>query len=64
MGRIRCGGFLIEWWMGDHSPKHIHIYKDGRLIAKVQVPGLPLLKGSMNKKLRKILVELIQEERA
>lgn len=60
MGRIRRGGYLIEWWIGDHSPKHVHIYRDGELVAKVVVPGLLVLTGKLNKRLRKILLELIE----
>jgi hypothetical protein len=25
MGKIRRGGYVFEWWIGDHEPKHIHI---------------------------------------
>jgi hypothetical protein len=62
MGRVRRGGYLIEWWIGDHHPKHVHVYKDGRLVAKIEVPGLLVLSGAMNRKLRKILEELIREK--
>jgi len=39
MGRIRRGGYLIDWWIGDHTPKHVHVYRDGVLVAKVEIPG-------------------------
>lgn len=38
MGRIRRGGYLIDWWIGDHTPKHVHVYRDGVLVAK-RFPG-------------------------
>ena len=63
MGRIRRGGYLIEWWIGDHEPKHVHIYRDDRQVAKVEVPGMLVLSGRLNKKLRRILRELILERR-
>lgn len=62
MGRIRRGGYLIEWWIGDHLPKHVHIYRDGREIAKVEIPGMRVLTGRLNKRLRKILRELLSEK--
>ena len=62
MGRIRRGGYIIEWWIGDHYPKHVHVFKDGREVAKVQVPGMRVLSGSLNKKLTKILKELIEDK--
>lgn len=63
MGRIKRGGYIIEWWMGDHEPKHVHVFKDGKVVGKIIVPGLRVLNGRMNKKLRKILEELIRERR-
>ena len=63
MGREKRGGYLIEWWIGDHLPKHVHIYKDGREVAKVVVPGLRVLSGRLNKRLKKILQELIKEKK-
>ncbi len=61
MGREKRGGYIIEWWMGDHSPKHVHVYKDGKEIAKIVIPSLRLLSGRMNKKLQKIIEELLSE---
>ncbi len=61
MGREKRGGYIIEWWMGDHQPKHVHIYKDGDFVAKVSVPQMRVLSGRMSGKLRKILEELARE---
>ena len=61
MGRIKRGGYLIEWWMGDHWPKHVHVYKDGKEVAKIQVPEMRVLTGQWNKKLKKILSELLKK---
>ncbi len=61
MGREKRGGYLIEWWIGDHLPKHVHVYKDGKEVAKIELPGFIILKGKMNKKLKNILMELIKE---
>lgn len=63
MGRIRRGGYLIEWWIGDHSPKHVHVYKDGRLVAKVEVPSLLVLTGKTDRRLSKLLSELVKEKK-
>ena len=63
MGRIKRGGYIFEWWMGDHDPKHVHIYQDRREIAKVRIPDMLVLTGSVNRKLKKILKELITEDK-
>jgi len=25
MGKIRRGGYIIVWWKGDHSPRHVPV---------------------------------------
>jgi len=44
-------------------PKHVHIYQEGREVAKVCVPELIVLTGKMNRRLRRILEELLREGR-
>ena len=61
MGREKRGGYLIEWWIGDHSPKHVHVYQNGKQIAKIEIPTFGILRGKMNKKLKKVLTELMKE---
>lgn len=61
MGREKREGYIIEWWMGDHDPKHVHVYKNGKEIAKVVVPDMRILTGNLNRKLRKIIEELLGE---
>jgi len=39
----------------------VHIYKDGKQIAKVELPGFTVLNGKINKKIIKILLERMEE---
>ena len=34
MGKIRRDNFVFVFWVGDHPPRHVHVYRDGRLIVK------------------------------
>ncbi|MFC1611268.1 DUF4160 domain-containing protein [Myxococcota bacterium] len=61
MGRERRGGYLFEWWIGDHSPKHVHVYKDGKFVAKIQVPSLLVLSGSPGRRVLTLVRELLGE---
>jgi len=61
MGREKRDGYIIEWWIGDHFPKHVHVYKDRRQVAKIVVPDMRVLSGKVNRKLRKVIEELIAE---
>ncbi len=35
MGRIRRGNHVFLTWKGDHCPRHVHVYKDGKMIKRV-----------------------------
>jgi hypothetical protein len=39
MGKIRRGGFVFEWWIGDHEPRHILVSCiHGRVILATKEP--------------------------
>lgn len=38
MGKIRRGGYMFIWWIGDHAPRHVHVFdKNGKLITRVNL---------------------------
>ncbi len=61
MGKLKRGGFIIIWWIGDHPPKHVHVFKEGQELAKVTIPDLKPLSGKISSKMLKTLRELIKE---
>ncbi|MEK6706555.1 MAG: DUF4160 domain-containing protein [Bdellovibrionota bacterium] len=62
MGRIRRGGFIFEFWVGDHPPRHVHVLKDEELIARVELDeALTVMDGKINRRIREILKELVKE---
>ncbi len=32
MGKIRRGNLVFLSWRGDHGPRHVHVYRAGKLI--------------------------------
>lgn len=59
MGRVRRGGYIFEFWVGDHSPRHVHVLKDRKLIAKVELDDdLTVMEGRITQRIRKILKTL------
>lgn len=63
MGRVRRGGYVIDWWIGDHTPRHVHVYRNGMQVAKVEMPGMMVLAGTLRRPLRRILEQLVKEGR-
>jgi len=48
-------------WIGDHSPRHVHVYRDGELVVKWDLDNWAPMKDSANARLLKILTVLVQE---
>lgn len=52
---------MFVTWIGDHPPKHIHIYRNGKLVAKFDRESREAMKGRVSGKLRKIINDLESE---
>ena len=65
MGKIRRGGYILEWFIGDHAPRHIHVYDSKRkFIGRLDLDRMVGLEGWIpDRKLIKLVQELMQEER-
>jgi len=63
MGKIRRGGYVFLSWKGDHGPKHVHVYRNGRLLVKWDLEAGLAMKGRMARRVREILRELQAEGR-
>lgn len=45
MGKIRRGNYIFVTWKGDHSPRHVHVYRDGELVVKWDLENWKAMKG-------------------
>ena len=65
MGRVRRGGYILEWYIGDHEPRHIHVYNDKhRLIGRFDIDRLTGVEGwTPDRKLLKLIQDLKDESR-
>ena len=61
MGKIRRGGFVFLTWKGDHSPYHVHVYRDGELVVKWNLEQDLPMKGVASRRILKIIRELRKE---
>jgi len=61
MGTIKRAGFQFVTWVGDHPPRHVHIYRNGRLVAKYDLENRQVVKGKASAKLSKCIKELSNE---
>jgi hypothetical protein len=56
VGKIRLGGFVFISWKSDHPPRHVHVYREGKLIVKWDLDNGRPMKGAAMRK----IVELIR----
>jgi len=61
MGRLRRGGYIFVWWRGDHSPRHVHVYRDGRLVVKWDLDNKTAMKGNAPRRVIELIKELDAE---
>lgn len=61
MGKVRRGGYVFVTWKGDHTPRHVHVYRDGVLIVKWDLDhGQPMV-GKVARRVRLLIQELERE---
>lgn len=61
MPKVRRGGYVFVGWIGDHSPRHVHIYRDGALVVKWDLENARVMEGSITGRIRKLIEELESE---
>ena len=63
MGKIRRGGYIFVTWKGDHSPRHVHVYRDGAFIVKWDLDNRKPMVGKSTQRVR-VLIEQLEAEGA
>lgn len=61
MGKIRRGNYVFVTWIGDHSPRHVHVFKDHELVVKWDLENSCEMKGKATGRVRALIEELENE---
>ena len=61
MAKIRRGGYIFLSWVGDHSPRHVHVYRDGKLVVKWDLDHWQPMKGKGTARIERLLRDLVEE---
>jgi hypothetical protein len=48
-------------WKGDHSPRHVHVYRDGMFVAKWDLDNNVSMMGKVTRRVRKLIEQLESE---
>jgi hypothetical protein len=65
MGRVRRGGYIIKWFVGDHTPRQVHVEREsGELVGRLDLERMTGMEGwQPDRKLLQIIQELRREGR-
>ena len=61
MARIRRGGYIFLTWVGDHPPRHVHVYRDGQLVVKWDLDNQKPMIGKATRRILELIAELESE---
>jgi hypothetical protein len=61
VGKLRRGGYIFVWWKGDHPPRHVHVYRDGKLIVKWDLDNKKPMKGRASRRVLELMAQLESE---
>ena len=65
MGKVRRGGYMFIWWIGDHRPRHVHVFdKNSKLITRVNLDTMTSMDTpEVSERILELIRELIAEGR-
>lgn len=63
MGRVKRGGYIFVWWIGDHPPPHVHILVNEKVIVKWDLESHKAISGNPSRRLLKLIEELVKDGR-
>ena len=58
LGKHRRGGYVFITWKCDHPPRHVHVYRDGKLIVKWDLDNQKPMKGAATRRILDLIGEL------
>lgn len=61
--KISRGNYIFLSWVGDHSPRHVHVYRDGKLTVKWDLEHKCAMEGNAGKRIQRLINELEEEGR-
>lgn len=61
MPKIRRRNYVFLGWIGDHSPRHVHAYRKGKLVVKWDLENGVAMKGKATRQVLRLINELKDE---
>lgn len=63
MSKIRRGGYVFLTWQGDHAPRHVDVYRGGRVELVWDLERRIPMRGAPTRRVLRLIRELEAEGR-
>ncbi|MBI2604590.1 MAG: DUF4160 domain-containing protein [Deltaproteobacteria bacterium] len=61
MGRWKRFGVIVALIIGDHAPRHVHVYEDGKRVLKFDIENWKVMEGKVTPRSKRALESLRDE---
>jgi len=61
VGKTRKGNYVFLTWKGDHSPRHVHVYRQAKLVVKWDLENWQPMQGKAGRRLLWLIKQLDRE---
>ena len=61
MTKIRRGGYVFLVYVSDHPPRHVHVFRDGKLVVKWNLEARRPMRGRATAKVLDLIGQLEDE---
>lgn len=61
MSKVRRGGYIFLARKSDHPPRHVHVYREGRLVVKWDLENVKAMKGNASREVIRLIEQLDAE---
>ena len=61
VGKIRRGNYVFLCWIGDHSPRHVHVYRSSKLVVKWDLENWQPMQGKASRRILQLIKDLVNE---
>jgi hypothetical protein len=61
VGKVRRGGYVFVSWKSDHPPRHVHVYRKGKLVVKWDLDGRKPMRGNASRRVQALIADLDRE---
>jgi len=58
MVKVHRGNYVFLTWIGDHSPRHVHVYRGSKLVVKWDLENWLPMEGKASRKLLQLIEKL------